>query len=228
MSATPGSNATARSWWSSAPGLLLLFGLASAAVAWWIIALPVLTLANVDKHPGHFPLTFLHMVCGTIMLVFGALNLYIGATRRHFRFHRQVGYIYLVGGTIGASVALLLALATVHGKYIAPFAFDLTKVSDLGFGLAALAVAWLGCAAMGFRAARNRRFESHRAWMIRSYVLAWSFVSCRLIGHFPALAWLANLGDGTSIIWLSWLVPLSVAEIALQWNSGAALAPRNR
>src|SRR3982751_4691588 len=35
-------------------------------------------------------------------------------------------------------------------------------------------------------------FDSDRAWMIRSYVLTWSFVSCRLIGN---VAVLANVGD---------------------------------
>ena len=73
---------------------------------------------------------------------------------------------------------------------------------------------------MGYRAARNRRSDSHRAWMIRSYVLTWSFVSCRLIGKAPALA---NIGDGAAIIWLSWIVPLLACEVALQWSAGKAL-----
>lgn len=42
-----------------------------------------------------------------------------------------------------------------------------------------LELAWLAAAAMGWRAARNRRFASHREWMIRSYVLNWTFVGPR-------------------------------------------------
>jgi hypothetical protein len=42
---------------------------------------------------------------------------------------------------------------------------------DLGWALASLGMARLVAAAMALRAARNRRFDSHRAWMIRSDVL---------------------------------------------------------
>jgi hypothetical protein len=79
---------------------------------------------------------------------------------------------------------------------------------------------------MAYRAARNRRFDAHRAWMIRSYVLTWSFVLCRLVGRVP---WLANIGDGAAIVWLSWIVPLLLCEVGLQWSAGArAVRPGSR
>jgi hypothetical protein len=212
-----------RSWWLSGPGLLLGFALLSGGIAWRVIAWPVASLSNQSSHVGHFALTFLHMAGGTCMLLFGAINLYIGATRKHFRFHRLVGYLYLGGGSVGAILALLLALATVHGQHVAPFAFDLNQVSNLGFSLASLATAWLLCAGLGFRAARNRRIDNHRQWMVRSYVLAWSFVLCRLAGRVPVLAATTGIGGGESFVWLSWLVPLALVEIGLQWQAGAAL-----
>ena len=211
-----------RSWWLTPPGLVLLLAILSALPAWWLIALPVFDLAAAGRHAGHFSLVYAHALGGTCMLVLGALNLYIGTTRRWQRFHRHVGIGYLVGGSFGASAALLLALATVHGKVIQPLAFYLTKVSDLGWALASLSIAWMLCAAMGWRAARNRRYDNHRAWMIRSYVLTWSFVLCRLIGKVPALAVLGELGNGAAQGWLSWLLPLAIAEVALQWRAGAA------
>jgi len=214
--------ANARSWWLSWPGIVLALAIVSALPAWWLLAWPLLTFADPARHAGHFSLVYAHMLGGTCMLVLGSLNVYIGTTRRWHRYHRYVGYGYLAGGTIGASAAMLLALATVHGKVIRPFRFRPMVVSDLGWALASLAAAWLTCAAMGFRAARNRRFDNHRAWMIRSYVLAWSFVLCRLIGKIPALAFLGELGNGAAIGWLSWMVPLALVEIALQWRAGAA------
>lgn len=210
-----------RSWWGTAPGIILLLAIVSSVPAWVLIALPVATLSNIAKHPAHFPLVFLHMLGGTVMLVLGALNLYVGSTRRLFRFHRVIGYSYLVGGTLGAASALALSLANVHGEFIEPFAFELTKVGDLGFALAALSIAWLVTAAMALRAAINRRFDSHRDWMIRSYVLVWSFVLCRLIAQIPPLAFLGELGGGAALGWLSWLIPLAIAEICLQWKAGA-------
>ena len=217
-----------RSWWITSSGILLLLALVTSSLAWMEIAYPVLTLANVSRHAGHVGWTYAHVVGGTFMLVFGTLNLYIGATRRLFRFHRQVGYLYLAGGAFGAVLALIVSLATLHGKVVRPFAFDLTVVEDSGFGLAMLAIAWLVCAAMGWRAARNRRIDNHRDWMIRSYVLAWSFVICRLLNKIPAMDVVTNLGGGAGFIWMSWLVPLGITELVLQWKAGGPLPALRR
>src|SRR5262249_44582240 len=178
MTATRSSHPRS-TWWFSLPGVFLLGALISASVAWWLIAVPVATMRNAQKHVGHFGLVYLHMIGGSIMLSVGAFNLYTGATRNFFRYHRRFGLIYLVGGSLAASAAIALALGTVHDPQQA-FTFNLSGVRGMGISLATLAVAWLVSASMAFRAARNKRFESHRVWMIRSYVLAWSFVLCRL------------------------------------------------
>jgi hypothetical protein len=223
MSPAGGSSLTAtrfRSAWG--PGALLAGALLTSAWAWWLIAWPVAALTDPAKHAGHFALVYLHMVGGSVMLVFGAAALYIGWTRRHFRFHKVAGYGYLIGGTVGAGIALVLALANTHGDGALPLSFDAAKLSDAGVALATLSVVWLAVTALAYRAARNRRFETHRGWMIRSYVLTWTFVLCRLIGRVPAFA---SLGDGAAIIWLSWIVPLLVCEVALQWSDSS---PRQR
>lgn len=203
----------------SAPGLLLIAAMVSGAYAWCLIAVPVATLENVAKHRGHFRAVYAHMIGGTIMLALGAANLYVGTTRRFFRYHRALGRTYLLGGSIGALLALALALGNGHRNPPDPLSFRLADVSDTGIALASLAIAWLAASVMAFRAARNRRFDAHRAWMIRSYVLTWSFVLCRLVGRVPTLA---ELGDGAAIVWLSWIVPLFACEIGLQWSGGAA------
>ena len=151
------------------------------------------------------------------MLVVGGVNLYVAATRRFFRLHRPLGLAYLVGGSISAVSAIVLALSNGHRKQSAGFAFEPLRSNDLGWALATLGAAWLTCAAMGYRAALNRRFPSHQAWMIRSYVLVWSFVLCRLIGQVQSFP---QLGSGGTIAWLSWTVPLLLSEVAIQWNSG--------
>ncbi len=191
----------------------------SGGLTWWLIALPVLTLSNVKSHATHFPGVFLHAVSGTVMLSIGAVNLYLGATRKYFRLHRPLGLLYLLGGSVSAVSAIVLALSNGHRKSgMAEFAFEPLPSSDLGWALAALGAAWLTCAAMGWRAAMNRRFASHQAWMIRSYVLVWSFVLCRLIGQIPSFP---ELGSGGAIAWLSWTIPLLACEVAMQWQSGS-------
>ena len=89
--------------------------------------------------------------------------------------------------------------------------------------LLTLSVAWLAFAALGWRAARNRRFPSHAQWMIRSYVLAWAFVFCRIASQ---LSDLDELGNGEAFIWLSWVAPLILCELVLQWPEGTRKAPR--
>jgi hypothetical protein len=206
-----------RHWILTPPGILWSLAVFSGGIAWWLIALPVLTLSNVDKHATHFPYVFLHAMTGTVMLVNGALNIYLGVTRRHARLHKPLGLTYLIGGSIAAISAIALALSNGHSKANAEFAVDPMRSNDLGWALATLGMAWLVAAGMGYRAALNRQFSSHQAWMIRGYVLVWSFVLCRLIGKVPSFP---ELGSGATITWLSWIVPLLICEVALQWQNG--------
>jgi hypothetical protein len=201
-----------RSWWTSPMGLLLVLGLLSSAVAWWMIAWPIASFANQAKHNGHFLRLYPHMLGGTIMLFFGAANLYIGASRQHFKYHKFIGRVYLIGGSLGAIAALSINLTTAH-KSDAAGIFTNSTLST-----ATLALAWLGSAAMAYRAVRNKRYDSHRDWIIRSYVLAWSFVFCRLASRVPGIN---ELGGGHAFIWLSWVTPFIICEFALQWRAGA-------
>ena len=169
-------------------------------------------LSNIEKHVGHFGLLYVHMLGGTIMLFFGAINLYIGATRRHFRYHKLVGRTYLIGGSLGAIVALIIALGPAHKSDVAPM------LTNTNISISVLGIAWLAAAGMAYRAVRNKRYDSHRDWMIRSYVLAWAFVFCRLASRVPTVA---DLGEGQAFIWLSWIGPLIACEIALQWRAGS-------
>src|SRR5438128_1401957 len=100
MNAIPAPASTKRSWWLSPSGALLALALASGAAAWWLIAAPVVSLARMPAHGAHFAWTYAHMLSGTLMLFGGALNLYVGATRRAFAWHRTIGRTYLVAGAI--------------------------------------------------------------------------------------------------------------------------------
>jgi Predicted membrane protein (DUF2306) len=204
-----------RSWWFSPGGLLLLAALLSSAFAWVVIAAPVALLRNTGQHVGHFELLYVHMLGGTIMLLVGAINLYIGSTRQHFKYHKLAGRTYLIGGALAAVIAAMMALSPAH-KGDTPLMF-----TNAAGSLVALSAAWLATAGMAYRAVRNRRYDSHREWIIRSYVLAWSFVFCRLASRVPAVA---EFGEGNAFIWLSWVAPLFLCEVVLQWRAGSSLA----
>lgn len=206
-------------YWRSLPGLLIAAALVSSLPAWWLIAWPVATLSNVANHPDHFVLTFLHMAGGTGMLLLGAVNLYLATRRIAFAAHRQLGRAYLAFGAVGTLSAIAVALQPFHKEAGSPI------LTNISVSLAMLSLAWLAFAALGWRAVRNRRFDSHRDWMIRAYVLVWAFVFCRLGSRVPQLG---DLGNGEAFSWLSWVGPMVLCEMALQWRHGAAKAPRRR
>ena len=208
---------TRRPLWATRNGVLLAAALITSAIAWWMIAWPVATLSNVASHRGHFALTFAHMVGGTGMLFLVGLNLYLAARNDRFSLHRRVGQGYLAFGTFGATVAIIITSSHAHKTPGGPILTNATV------SLLMLASAWLCFAALGWRAARNRRFQSHGQWMIRSYVLVWSFVFCRIASRVSNID---DLGNGEAFIWLSWVAPLIVCEMVLQWDEGAAKTPR--
>ena len=195
-------------------GTLLALGLISSLWAWWVIAPDVMTFtsAGMKKHAGHFSLVYLHALGGTIMLFLGLANLYIGTTRRFFQHHKLVGRLYLLGGGLGAISAVLITSSTAHK------AAGISTLTNSNISLITLAGAWLLAAGMAFRAVRNRRYDTHREWMIRSYGLVWSFVFCRLASRVPGVE---GTGGGDAFIWLSWVGPLILCEVALQWRAGS-------
>lgn len=178
----------------------------SSLVFIWLIAFPALAPARLARHADHLPMLFTHVFGGMIMLLAGAVALRIGLTREWFQWHKPAGYTYLVSGTVGSVSALIRSFDVGHAP---------------GLATGSLAAVWLLFSAMAFRAIRNRRIEQHRAWMIRSYVAAWTFVFCR----FWTRVMPSELQGGeTDMIWFTWVIPLFVTEALLQWRAGAKLS----
>jgi hypothetical protein len=86
-------------------------------------------------------------------------------------------------------------------------------------GLFALSTVWLLTTTMAVIAIRNRQFEQHREWMLRSYTVTFAFATFRLIYDY----WVAP-PDGTAwaddfaafLAWACWVVPLVLLEAVLQ------------
>ena len=195
------------------PGLLLAGAILTALPVLWFFAIPILDTSDAPPHVAHGVTLYLHVIGGLSVIVAGGGALYIGWTRKAFKRHRWFGYSYLGLGSMMALSALALSIEAPH------------EPRSLYVATGTLAAVWLAVAAMALRAARNRRFLVHRDWMIRSYVLTWTFVGCRIatnISLFPALA-----AEGvTAAIWVNWIVPFVLCEIALQWKAGSRAAPQ--
>ncbi|CAN5323044.1 hypothetical protein BH10ACI2_BH10ACI2_06290 [soil metagenome] len=212
-SSIPAPTTTALPWWRMPSVWVLLAAIVTSAAAWWLIAWPVASISNVDKHPDHFGMVFVHMIGGTIMLFIGAANLYIGTTNKLFKYHKLLGRTYLIGGTLGVAFVVAVLLSTAHKSN---GIFTNTTIS-----LLTLATAWLASAAMAYRSVRNGKYGEHREWIVRSYVLAWSFVFCRIASRVPGVE---SIGGGEAFIWLSWVAPILICEFLLHWRSTAKVA----
>jgi len=146
---------------------------------------------------------YAHLISGPLVLILGLLLVDTSFRRRFALWHRVLGRVQLVN---------VLLLLVPSGLWMA-FHADGGIVARLGFAL--LAVATGLCASCGWRAAVARRFDSHRKWMQRCFVLLCSAVFLRLSSAVATLTgaspdWLYPL-----LAWTTWVVPLLVNEVVM-------------
>ena len=193
-----------------AQGALLIAATAISALLWAQHA-PRFFLFTPDSYGTFWNRNgwmLLHVAGGTVPLFLGPLLLWSGLRRWPPRVHRWMGRTYLVTGALGVGAGAALALIAAsppRSLYVATFT---------------LALAWFIAAGMAYRAIRNRQVAAHRQWVIRSYVFTVTFVICRIAMKLP----IAQQGGEalTAIVWVSWIVPLLLAEAGIQWRGGAA------
>ena len=203
----------ARSHWPLAA--LLIAAMLAALTFWVAAALPYLRFDPAqfgDLWSRRYPL-LVHIAGGSVALLIGPLQLWLGATRRRLDWHRTLGTLYVVSVTVGVIGAFYLALTTAGGWIYS-------------WGLIGLGVAWTITTAMAYVAIRRRALDQHREWMIRSYVVTLAFVLFRaLVVAFGALG-VGTPGEQAALAaWFCWAVPLLLTEPVLQLRKlGAARA----
>jgi|TARA_B110000459_G_C16604107_1_gene492629 hypothetical protein len=121
-----------------------------------------------------------HMVGGSLLMLSAPITFNSNVLRNRKRLHRAAGYTFIVGGVIVGVAAILMTVIFPHRFY--PF----TAFANLlwsGLLLVALVLA--------LRAAVQKKFKVHRAWMIRAYAVAagpafhrWFFFLQPIIGDF--------------------------------------------
>lgn len=177
-----------------------------ALVSWFFIALPYLTLTaeTMNIYADERTWIVLHVGLGTVALLTGPVQLWLGFAHRRMSIHRSMGKVYMVAVFVNALVAFRLATTPVAGWVF-------------GLGLAALAVAWLLTTGMAYLAIRRRQIPQHREWMIRSYVATFAFVFFRMfVGGFQAAGVGTVPEQLTAAAWLCWSLPLVVTEVIIQ------------
>jgi hypothetical protein len=83
-----------------------------------------------------------------------------------------------------------------------------------GLSFLALSAATASCAIVGVIYARRGRFDRHRRWMLRCYVLICSAVALRLISGTAGLVGVPSPEEAYIVAaWSCWLLPLAAFEI---------------
>lgn len=179
---------------------LMSFAVATASYRYLIDFGPVppAIAANKFKHPW----LVLHAASAATALLVGPIQFVSRVRAARPKLHRWLGRIYVVCCIAGGITGLVLALGASTGP-----------VSVLGFGL--LAVAWTVSTVIAWRAAVERRFAQHQAWMIRSFALTCAALTLRV--YIPTLEVLpVPFETGYRVIsFACWVPNVLIAELLL-------------
>lgn len=168
------------------------------------------TKSEATNADGLFRVGFyVHITSSLWVLGAGLAQFFPRWFRGRARLHRTLGKLY---------VASILALAAPSGLILAAYANG-GLVAKVGFTLQC--VVWWLSTWQAYRLARQRRWEEHTAWMMRSFAVTLAALSLRsesyllyyLFGTKPIETYL-------TVTWLSWTGNLVLAEVLVQ--AGAA------
>jgi hypothetical protein len=194
--------ATDSTWW----GVGAIAFAALLAIGFFVaFALPYLLLdaAALARYQPRRWWLLVHIAAGTIALLSGPVQLWLGLSGLAMPAHRRLGMIYTASVGIGSVTAFYLAAHT-----------DLGWV--FGAGLAGLGVAWVVTTTFAIAAVRRGLIDEHRQWMIRSYVVTSGFVTFRVLFGLLQVAGVGTLHERLAASsWFCWAVPLLVTEAAL-------------
>lgn len=146
---------------------------------------------------------YVHIFSGPVVLFNGLILLSDTIRRRHRVWHRGLGRFQVV---------VLLAFVLPSSVVMSQHAFG-GWLAGLSFHFLSAATAI--CAIVGVVNACRHRYDQHRRWMLRAYVLICSAVSLRLISGAAGLIGVASSEHAYILAaWSSWLFPLAAYEIA--------------
>jgi hypothetical protein len=143
-----------------------------------------------------------HIFAGPLSLILGTILISDQFRRPFPKWHRFFGRVQAVCVIfVVAPSGLGMATRAANGP-----------VQGAGFVLLAFATA--ASMALGWRAARQRRFNIHRQWMCRNFLMLFSTVLVRVNGGIGEFLGISDERFYSHTAWTSWLVPLILFELA--------------
>jgi uncharacterized membrane protein len=148
------------------------------------------------------PAFYIHIFSGPVVL-FNGLILMSEYVRRHYAgLHRFLGRLQVV---------VLLLLVLPSSVLMSRHAFGGWPA---GLSFLLLSAATAICAIVGVVHARRGRYDRHRPWMLRCYILICSAVALRLISGTAGLVGVPSPEAAYVVAaWSSWLLPLVAYEV---------------
>lgn len=150
---------------------------------------------------------FIHALLSMVVLFAGLTQFFAVFRLKYPRVHRWVGRVYCFNIVFIVAPAGFVMALYANGGLLGRAAF------------VTLAVLWWGTTWLGYRAARHKRFEQHRRWMIYSFALTLSAVTFRLClmtmrqyVHMPPIEMYGVAS------WLGFVPNLLVAYGFLRWG----------
>jgi len=143
---------------------------------------------------------FFHAIGGAIALVVGALQFSTRLRERRPALHHWLGRTYLAGVLVAAPVAVYLGFT--HALAV------------MATGTAVQSSLWVLTTLMAIRAARNRNFELHQQWAIRSYSVTLLFVANRIMLDVPIVKPTTDVG-AERLAWILMVCALVVSQLII-------------
>ncbi|ONI84651.1 hypothetical protein ALI22I_29370 [Saccharothrix sp. ALI-22-I] len=184
--ATASGGGRTRSAWRSQWWVLLLaiYCIGFAVTGGWryVIFDESISLASPARPelPWQYPIIALHVIFGAIAISTAWVQVWPWFRNNHPRWHRRIGYVYFGLGVFPSGILAF------------PVAFLATSGHGPRMVLGVMGVLWMISSVAGLRAARGRRFDDHRRWMLRSVALTTCIATARpfVYGQVALLGWL--------------------------------------
>jgi hypothetical protein len=174
--------------------------------------IPLLSQAKERAYLSTIPwLIIPHAVAGIIALLSGPLQFSSRIRRGAPKFHRALGRIYVISVFVAAPLAVVMS-----NHRHDPRAIHFVAATAVQTGT------WLVATAAAFLTARNRHFQQHREWMVRSYAVTFTFVGTRVLQPIPAWNRHSEAGFAMEIIVITFMAIL-IPDIAFHWRALIAL-----
>jgi len=145
-----------------------------------------------------------HISGGLLALLIGPFQFWKKLRDKYPAIHRLTGRVYLI----------MTLIAAICSTYLA-WSSSIQLNFAWAFALQVSAIAWATTGLMAYISVRSGRITQHKEWMVRSYILTFSFAIFRWLVDIPlVINLMENSGERKpTMAWFSWVVPLLIAEI---------------